>query len=125
MVQRSRLILVVGLVAANSSCLHSWGIRPEYKPVRAVVINHFNETMEIYVAAAGALYRIGIVHPGLTDDFEIPRSMIGKGPLELLAHPNADTRSVARSGELMIGSGQVVDFVITAQLFNSTATIRQ
>jgi hypothetical protein len=48
--------------------------------------------------------------------------MIGNGPLEFVAQ---STASSARSGQLLLAQGDIVDFLISVPLFNSTATVHR
>jgi hypothetical protein len=88
------------------------------------VHNKYALPMEIYAVGAGTRYRLGTVHPGTTAQFAVPQTVVGTGSVEFQAQPNADGRQLARSGPLLLSPGAVVDFEITQQLFNSTASIR-
>ncbi len=102
------------------------GPQPADSPVRIVVTNRYSLAMEVYIVGAGTRHRLGTVDPGLVGRFSVPSSMIGGGPLELFARPTprAAQREQAESGPLLLAPGVVVDFVISPQLFNSTATLR-
>lgn len=98
---------------------------PADSPVRVEVTNHYALSMEIDVVGAGVNHRLGTVHPGMVGHFVVPPGMIGGSSIEFLAHPSANEQRVARSGPLLVSPGRVVEFVIAARLFNSTATIRE
>jgi hypothetical protein len=119
---------LVGLVLVTSACSHN-KVNPDLAladspPVRVEVRNKYALPMEIYAIGGGANQRLGTVYPEAVAAFVIPQSIVNTGSVELQAHPTADARNVARSGPLLLSPGAVVDFVIAAQLFSSTATIR-
>jgi hypothetical protein len=92
--------------------------------VRIEVRNKYMLPMEVYAIGGGTKHRLGTVHPGMLSHFVVPHSVLGSGPVEFQAQPTAAAGELARSGPLLLSPGAVVDFVIAAQLFNSTATIR-
>jgi hypothetical protein len=118
--------VLAGLLLTVSACGRHRTEEPEpvNSPVRVEVHNKYALPMEIYAVGAGTRYRLGLVHPGTTAQFAIPQTVIGTGSVELQAQPSADARQLARSGPLLLSPGAVVDFEITQQLFNSTASIR-
>jgi hypothetical protein len=88
------------------------------------VTNHYSLPMEIFAATGGATHRLGIVHPGTVSQFALPPAMfVTGGSVELLAQPAA-LGPIFRSGPLLLSAGEVVDLVLAAQLWSSTATIR-
>jgi hypothetical protein len=116
------------LLVAASGCRRGGEDNPPQPasgtPVQVEVINHFALPVEIYAVGAGVEYRLGIVHPHMEGHFAIPPAMIGGGSLEFHAQPTPPTRGIYKSGPLLIAPGRIVDLVIAAQLFNSTATLR-
>ena len=93
-------------------------------PVRVEVRNKYGLPMDVYAQGGGSNQLLGTVYPGAVKAFVIPQPIANSGSVELQAHPSAMWREVARSGPLILSPGAVVDFVIAAQLFASTATIR-
>jgi hypothetical protein len=79
--------------------------------------------MEVYAGGSGITQRLGTVHPGMASHFVVPQALIGNGSVRLEARPSGGGQPF-RSGDLLLSPGAVVDLVIAAQLFNSTATIR-
>ena len=128
MLQRMRQLIVSGLLLAATACSHhkvdTDASPADTPPVRVEVRNKYALPMEIYAVGSGANQRLGTVYPGTVAQFVIPQSLVGNGSAELQAHPSANARDVASSGPLLLSPGAVVDFVIGAQLFASTATIR-
>ena len=123
---RSRwLALVPALLFLGAACAKAHGSNPfpNDAPVQIEVMNRYALPMEVYVVGANTRHRLGTVHPGILSTFVVPQAMVGSGSLELEAQPSAG-REIARSGPLLLSPGAVVDFVIAAQLFNSTATVR-
>jgi hypothetical protein len=88
------------------------------------VTNNHALPMEVDAVGAGTTQRLGTVHPGMAGHFTVPPALIGSGAVEFQAHPSA-SGEMFTSGPLLLKPGAVVDFVISAQLFSSTATIRQ
>lgn len=124
---RGQWILIAGLALAVA-CAHAGASdtdepQPTLAPVRVEVLNHYALPMEIYVAGAGATYRLGIVAPEMTATFVVPQNLLAKGSAEFRAQPTARGPSF-RSGELLLAPGAIVDFVIASVLFSSNATIR-
>lgn len=96
---------------------------PVAEPVRVEVLNRYALPMEIYAVGSGINYRMGLVHPGMTGSFVVPPGLVGGGSVEFRAQPSVRGPSF-RSAALLLAPGAVVDVLITAQLFNSTAAIR-
>ena len=119
-------ILVSGLLLTGTACARHRSEEPQPvdSPVRVEVRNKYALPMEVYAVGAGTRQRLGLVHPGMVSQFVVPHSVLGSGSVEFQAQPSATGRELARSGPLLLSPGAVVDFVIAAQLFSSTATIR-
>ncbi len=112
------------LTVAACSHGHSGTVSPiEYPPVRVEVTNNHGLPVEIYAVGSGITQRLGMVNPGMSEHFNLPRGMIGSGSVELQARLTYSP-TMFRSGPLLISPGAIVDFIVTAQLFNSTATLR-
>ncbi len=120
--RRTLLLLTLSATLLGARCFRSPSeIPPWDTPVRVVVRNGYGATVEIYAVGSGINQRLGSVHPGMEGRFEIPHTMVGRG-VELVAR--AASQDDARSGRLNLQPGHTVLFEITAQLYNSTATIQ-
>lgn len=122
---RGWVVLTCGLLM-TTACAHNKQTEQPApsEPVTIVVTNHNALPVEIDVIGGGTTHRLGMVNPGLQAQFIIPQGMIGNGSLYLRAQPNEVHRRPFESGPLLLSPGIVVDFLVTPQLFNSTATIR-
>lgn len=123
-------VLIAGLIATGSACSHGGAAsggasepRPADLATTVNVINHYGHAVDIYAAAAGTSYRMGTVAPGIDGHFVLRPAMVSSGPVELVAQLGGNEPPV-QSGQLLLVPGDVVDFEITAQLINSTATVR-
>lgn len=120
-----RSLLLLAAVVVGSACArHAGSPEPERLPVLVEVKNEYGLAMEVYIVSTGTRHRLGTVHPGTSAQFTVPPALIGNSSVELQAQPNASNK-MARSGPLLVSPGAIVDFLITAQLFNSYAAIRQ
>lgn len=122
-------LLVAALALLGSACAHRGG-DPTDSPsnaaadaVRVYVTNNFTLQMNVYAEAGGSSYRMGLVAPGIASQFVLRESMVGSGPVEFWAQPNAGG-PIVRSGRLSLFAGAIVDFEIAARLNFSRATIR-
>lgn len=79
--------------------------------------------MEVSALGSGINHRLGTVHPGMDGHFVVPQNLIGGSSVRFEARPSGDGRPFL-SGDILLAPGAVVDFVIGAQLFNSTVTRR-
>jgi hypothetical protein len=95
-------------------------------PVQLMVTNHYGQPMEVWVAGAGMDQRLGVVNPGTTARYVIPRSFVGTGRVEVHANPPGrnDLSLTARSGSITLVPGAVVEFEIVQPLFNSQTIVR-
>ncbi|HWB40446.1 MAG TPA: hypothetical protein VG500_04260 [Gemmatimonadales bacterium] len=118
-------VLTAVLLLAAPACAKSGGdeVEPNHRPVTVEVKNQFALPMEILANGSGIDHRLGTVHPGMRGTFRLPQAMIGGGSVRFEARPSGSGRPF-QSGDLLIAPGSVVDFVIAAQLFNSTVTLR-
>ena len=116
-------VLIAGLLLTSAACRGGAPPEPDNRPVRVEVTNNYALPMEIFVVGSGITQRLGTVHPGMVGHFVVPKGMVGNGSVEFQAQPSARGQTV-RAGQLLLQPGEVVDFTITAQLFNSTATLR-
>ena len=124
MLRRLR-ILAPGLLLAASACAHSGGdeLQPTGSPVSVEVSNRHALPMEVYAMGSGITHRLGTVHPGMSGHFVVPQNLVGNGSVRFEARPSGNGQPF-RSGEILLAPGAVVDFVIAAQMFNSTVTRR-
>jgi hypothetical protein len=121
--RRAWRVFTVGWLAATACARGSGGeVSPADAPVRVEVTNRFALPVEIYAVGAGIRHRMGIVHPGMSAVFKVPPAMVGGGQVEFHASPTESTQSY-RSGGLLLSPGAIVDIVIAAQLFASTAVL--
>ena len=122
---RGLRVLVPGLLLTVSACARSSGgeTRPTDERVAIEVTNRHALPMEIYAVGSGINHRLGTVHPGLSSHFVLPQNLIGSSSVGLEARPGGNIQPF-RSGDILLAPGSVVDFVIGAQLFNSTVTRR-
>jgi hypothetical protein len=97
---------------------------PVASPIQIEVQNNHALPVDLFIVGSGVNHRLGTVHPGMNASFRVPPGMIGNGSVELLAQSSAH-RQPARTGPILLAPGAIVDYVVAAQLFNSTATIRQ
>jgi hypothetical protein len=78
--------------------------------------------MEVYAAGSGSLSRIGTVHPALAGRFAVRPIMVVNGTVEFVARSGIGP--FLRSGQILLGPGDVVDFDLTPRPVTSTATVR-
>jgi hypothetical protein len=118
-------VLVAGLLLTVCACTHSGGgeVRPSDEQVSVEVTNRHALPMEIYAVGSGITHRLGTVHPGLSSHFLLPQNLIGSSSVQFEARPGGALQPF-RSGEILLAPGSVVDFVVGAQIFNSTVTRR-
>jgi hypothetical protein len=119
-------VLALGLLLLSSACIHrrapvdAAAARDE--AIRLDVTNHYTLPMEIYAIGSGITHRLGIVNPGMAAHFIVPQALVGR--MEFEARVGQNLPDLARSGELVVMPGHVVEFVINNPLFSSTAQIR-
>lgn len=126
--RRGSRVLMLGPLLAAVACLQGSGgsgVSPADARVRVEVTNKYALSVEVYAVGAGIRYRLGTVHPGMASVLAVPPALVGGGPVEFHAGPTNTGGGFYRSGGLLLSAGTIVDLVIEAQLFNSTATIRQ
>jgi hypothetical protein len=106
------------------SCARSGGeLHPGVDPVSVEVTNRHALPMEVSALGSGINHRLGTVHPGMASHFILPQNLIGGSAVRFEARPSEYGRTFL-SGDILLAPGSVVDFVIGAQLFNSTVTRR-
>jgi hypothetical protein len=116
--------LAAGAVLAGTACTKSSGgpVPPATGPAHVEVTNRYALPVEIYAVGSSITQRLGTVNPGFDAHFVIPAALLSSS-VELQARPNTSVAPY-RSGPLLLSPGAVVDLVVAAQLFSSTATIR-
>ncbi len=114
------------LLVAVISCGHrgTSAVAPRSAPANLFVTNHYSEAMEVIAVTAGINHRLGVVSPEVERHFVLPTALLAAGgQIEFLAAP-AGNGPTARSGTIQVSPGDVVEFLITAQLFNSQAIVK-
>jgi hypothetical protein len=124
-VLRGLRVLVPALLLTASACSQSGAgeVQPTDVPVSIEITNQNALPMEVAAVGSGITHRIGTVYPGMASRFAIPKNLIGNGSVRFEARPSGGGQPF-RSGETLLAPGAAVDFVIAAQLFNSTLTLR-
>ena len=124
--RRGSWVLVSGLLLAGPACARhpKPTVEPAGSPARVEVANKFALPMEIYVVGSGINQRLGLVNPGMSGQVIVPPALVGGASVEFQAHPTAQNVPLVRGGPLLLAPGAIVDFQITPQIFNSTATLR-
>lgn len=121
--RRNFVPILACLLVAAGGCRRSTGtVPPTGTPVIVNVTNHFGMAVEVYAIGAGTIQRLGLVNAGMEGRFTVPPAMIGGGVVELEAR--ATPSQTVRSEPLHLAPGDIVDFMITNALFNSTAVVR-
>jgi hypothetical protein len=125
-VLRGLRVVVPALLLIASACAHSGGgeeVQPTGSPAYVEVANLHALPMEVSVLGSGSSHRMGTVYPGMSSHLVVPPNLFGNGSVRFEARPSGGGQPF-RSGELLLAPGVTVDFVIAAQLFNSTVTRR-
>jgi hypothetical protein len=112
----------VAVTVAACSRGRTEAVRPVDAPVRVHVTNNHALPVDISIAGSGTTRRLGTVHPGMVADFTVPLGMVGGSPVEFRSASAAGDSY--RSGEILIPPGSIVDFVVAARMFSSTAVLR-
>lgn len=122
---RASTFVITSLVLTGLGCAHhaSTVAEPVRLPIHVEVNNRYALSMEIEVSGGGATYRLGLVEPGLTSTFVLPAAIVTLGSGEFIAHPTMSGPTF-RSGTVQLAPGDMIDFHITPQLFNSTVIFR-
>jgi hypothetical protein len=125
-VLRGLRVVVPALLLTASACAHSGGgeeVQPTGSPAYVEVVNRHALPMEVSVLGSGSTHRMGTVFPGMSSHLVVPPNLFGNGSVRFEARPSGGGQPF-RSGELLLAPGSTVDFVIAAQLFNSTVSRR-
>lgn len=118
-------VLAPGLLLTICACARSGSgdLPSTNNPVSVEVTNRHALPMEVSALGSGINHRLGTVHPGMAGHFVVPQNLIGSSSVRFEARPSGDGQPFL-SGDILLAPGAVVDFVIAAQLFNSTVTRR-
>ncbi len=120
---RAMVVLAALGVAACGGGAGAAPGQPAPVPTSVEVQSNHALPVDIYVNARGYSRRLGTVHPGMSSHFEVPQAaLVNGGVLELEVRPASG--STFRSGDLILSPGAIVDLVVQARVFASTATIR-
>jgi hypothetical protein len=125
-VLRGVRLVVPTILLIAAACARSGGSeepQPSEGRVYVGVTNQHALPMEVYALASGITHRMGTVHPGMATQFFLPQNLVGSGSVRFEARPSGGGPPF-RSGDLLLARGAIVEFVIAAQLFNSTVTRR-
>jgi hypothetical protein len=121
---RIKWLCLAGTVLLAGACNKTppENTRPLDAPVKVHVVNYHTLPVDIYVIGSGTNHRLGTVHPGMEDEFEVPPTLVGGSPVQFLSRSAAG--DAYRSGPILISPGAIVDLVIQRRMFNSTAILR-
>ena len=124
------VILLSGLLVSGAACAHHPGtaapaeVQPQTAPVTVNVTNNYASAMEIYVIGSGTSYHMGSVAPGIPRSFTLRPGMIAAGGRVRLVAQASGTGPRFQSEEVVLKSGDIVDFEIMTNLVGSRATVR-
>ena len=97
---------------------------PPNDSVIVYVQNDYALPMEAYVVGTGTSYRMGTVNPGIESRFVLRRDMLSTDHiLEFIAQATGYGPQ-ARTGQLQVMPGDVVDFIIATNLIGTRAQVR-
>jgi hypothetical protein len=116
-------LLLTDIACAGHSAARNEAAAPLSDLVRVSVRNVHDTPLRIVAVSGGHTMRIGKVLPTMSGDFVLPRSMVGNGPVELMAY--GDGSEPARSGPLLLLPGHRVEFVVSRPTYKSTAMVRR
>ncbi|MDX2119557.1 MAG: hypothetical protein SF070_00680 [Gemmatimonadota bacterium] len=116
------LLCILGLAGCGGSKSPD-EVSPDVLPALIEVKNLHALPVSIDITGNGTRYHLGTVHPGMRGSFKVPVNVTSSGSVELVVTPSTNARPFT-SGPLLLGSAAVVDLIVTARLFNSTASIR-
>lgn len=87
-----------------------------------VVTNHNWSDMAVYAERYGAQIRLGTVGSMRTEQFKLPREMVGSTDLHIIADP-LGSPAVHRTRPVLVVPGQQVEFRIENHLELSTVSV--
>jgi alpha-amylase len=103
------------------------GQEREAAPNDSVIVyvqNDYALPMEAYVTGAGTDYRMGTVDPGLLSRFVLRSNMLSTNHILEFVAQATGYGPQARTGQLTVMPGDVVDFIIATNLIGTRATVR-
>jgi alpha-amylase len=103
------------------------GQEREPLPNDSVVVyveNDYALSMDAYVLGASTSYRMGTVSPGITSKFVLRRNVLATDHILEFVAQATGYGPQARSGQLHVMPGDVVDFIIETNLIGTRATVR-
>lgn len=123
-----RSIACVALVASvvTGGCRTKPGdeAEPAFDPIPVHVTNQNFLDMNVFAVVGGVARRLGTVNGNSAADFVIPPSVSNGQSIVVTAVPIGGS-GTASSGQLNVGSGQMIDFRIAPLLRQSTATVHE
>jgi alpha-amylase len=96
----------------------------ENDSVVVYVTNNYETPMEVYASGSGVQYRMGTVNPGIVSRFVVRWDLLSISRLVEFVAQASGYGPRARTGEVWLSPGDVVDFVIATQLVGSRAVVR-
>ena len=102
-------------------------LKAEASPNDSVVVyveNNYALPMDAYVVGAGTYYRMGTVDPGIESRFVLRRDMLATDHILEFVAQAAGMGPQARTGQMQVMPGDVVDFVIATNLIGTRASVR-
>ena len=103
------------------------GLQEEAPPNDSVVVyvtNDYELPMEAYVIGSGTYYRMGTVNPGIESRFVLKKNMLATNHIVEFVAQATGYGPQARTGQLQVMPGDVVDFIIATNLVGTRATVR-
>ena len=88
------------------------------------VSNNYEIPMEVYVVGSGTQYRMGLVNPGIVSRFVVRWDVLSASRYIEFVAQTSGMGPNARTGEVYVAPGDVVDFEIATQLIGSRAIVR-
>ncbi|MGA2383288.1 MAG: alpha-amylase family glycosyl hydrolase [Gemmatimonadales bacterium] len=99
----------------------------EAAPNDSVIVyvqNDYALPMEAYVVGAGTDYRMGTVDPGIVSRFVLRSNMLSTNHILEFVAQATGYGPQARTGQLTVVPGDVVDFIIATNLIGTRAVVR-
>ena len=103
------------------------GQEQEALPNDSVIVyvqNDYALPMEAYVVGTGTNYRLGTVNPGIVSRFVLRKDMLATNHIMEFIAQATGYGPQARTGQLQVMPGDVVDFIIATNLIGTRAAVR-
>ncbi|HVO34655.1 MAG TPA: alpha-amylase family glycosyl hydrolase, partial [Gemmatimonadales bacterium] len=103
------------------------GQEREALPNDSVIVyvqNDYALPMEAYVLGAGTDYRMGTVDPGIVSRFVLRSNMLSTNHILEFVAQSTGYGPQARTGQLTVVPGDIVDFIIATNLIGTRAVVR-